>query len=305
MVESYRETPTGGNVTQVKIWLRRLFCLSPLITVLIAAPSFASLVVVLAKNLGGPIAYAVYFTSSYGLTVTVTGLVRLAKAVREKVVRVPLVSRLVRDSSLRMRLALRIGFVVNLLYVVLKLSAGIYYRSEWFLALAVYYTLLMGMRFSLFRCKNEAEILSLKQELRRYRLCGLMMFPMDLALVSIVFLMAHHQRGFDYPGFLIYAMAAYAFYAVISAAISLVRLRKHQNVLISAAKAVKLTTAMVSVLALETAMLDRFGGSESLSFRVSAIEATGGGICSIVFCMAVFMTAHGSRELKKYNETKS
>lgn len=300
MVKDYRETPTGGNVTQVKIWLRRLFCLSPLMTVLIAAPAFAALVVVLAKKFGGPIAYAVYFASSYGLTVTVTGLIRLAKAVR-----VPLVSRLIRDSSLRMRLTLRIGFVVNLLYVVLKLSAGIYYRSEWFLALAAYYTLLLGMRFSLFKCKNETEILSQKQELRRYHLCGLMMFPMDLALVSIVFLMAHHQRGYNYPGFLIYAMAAYAFYAVISAVVSLVRLRKHQNILFSAAKAVKLTAAMVSVLALETAMLDRFGGSESLSFRVSAIEATGGGVCSIVFCMAVFMTAHGSRELKKYNETKS
>ena len=131
------------------------------------------------------------------------------------------------------------------------------------------------------------------------------MFPMDLALVSIVFLMAHHQRGYNYPGFLIYAMEAYAFYAVISAVVSLVRLRKHQNILFSAAKAIKLTAAMVSILALETAMLDRFGGSESLSFRVSAIEATGGGVCSIVFCMAVFMTAHGSRELKKYNETKS
>lgn len=300
MVEDYRETPTGGNVTQVKIWLRRLFCLSPLMTALIAAPAFAALIVVLAKNFGGPIAYAVYFASSYGLTITVTGLVRLAKAVR-----VSLVSRLIRDSSLRMRLTLRIGFVVNLLYVVLKLSAGIYYRSEWFLALAAYYTLLLGMRFSLFQRKNETEILSQKQELRRYRLCGLMMFPMDLALVSIVFLMAHHQRGYNYPGFLIYAMAAYAFYAVISAVVSLVRLRKHQNILFSAAKAIKLTAAMVSILALETAMLDRFGGSESLGFRVSAIEATGGGVCSIVFCMAVFMTAHGSRELKKYNETKS
>ena len=98
MVEDYRETPTGGNVTQVKIWLRRLFCLSPLMTVLIAAPAFAALVVVLAKNFGGPIAYAVYFASSYGLSVTVTGLVRLAKAVR-----VSLVSRLIKDSSLRMR----------------------------------------------------------------------------------------------------------------------------------------------------------------------------------------------------------
>ena len=201
-------------------------------------------------------------------------------------------------------MSLRFGFATNLLYVILKLAAGIYYRSAWFLALAAYYSLLTGMRFSLLHRERRSDILSRTQELWGYRLCGLMLFPMDLALTAIVILMARYQQGYDYRGSLIYAMAAYAFCAVISATISLVRLRKRKNALLSASMAVKLTAAMVSILALETAMLDRFGDSDSSDFRTAAIEATVGGVCIFVLCMAVFMIRYGTRELKKYNGTK-
>lgn len=290
-------------MTRIRAWQRRLLCLPAPLTILIAAPSFAAVAFVLAEGVEGPAAYLAYLASSYGLAVTVTGLIRLTAAARRRMARIPLAARLAGDSLFRMGLSLRFGFAMNLLYVALKLAAGIYYRSAWFLALAAYYVLLTGMRFSLLRRENGVGVLSRGQELRRYRLCGLMLFPMDLALSAIVVLMARHRRGYDYPGFLIYAMAAYAFYSVISATVSLVRLRKQKNALLSASKAVKLTAAMVSILALETAMLDRFG-TEGPGFRAAAIKATGGGMCAIVLCMAVFMTIHGTRELKKYDKSK-
>ncbi len=149
------------------------------------------------------------------------------------------------------------GFFINLLYIVMKLVSGILYRSTWFIALAVYYILLAVMRFLLVRRLNVQDEVS---ELRRYRLCGVMLLFMNQALADIVIFMVHQNQGFDYPGLLIYAMAAYAFYAVILAIVNVVKTRRHNSPILSAAKAINLVAAMVSILSLETAMLAQFGG---------------------------------------------
>ncbi len=52
--------------------------------------------------------------------------------------------------------------------------------------------------------------------------------------------MIHSGKGYAYPGTLIYAAAAYAFYSLTSAIVSLVRLRKFGSPAVSAAKMVSL-----------------------------------------------------------------
>lgn len=46
-------------------------------------------------------------------------------------------------------------------------------------------------------------------EWRRYRLCGIILLFMNVALAGIVILVVHENSGFEYPGMLIYAMAAF------------------------------------------------------------------------------------------------
>ncbi|MDE6031600.1 MAG: hypothetical protein K2G32_08275, partial [Oscillospiraceae bacterium] len=105
--------------------------------------------------------------------------------------------------------------------------------------------------------------------------------------------------GFDYPGLLIYAMAMYSFYSVITAVINLVKFRKHGSPLLSAAKAVNLVAALVSILSLETAMLAQFGGDNDPLFRKAMTGATGGGVCTIVIAMAAYMIWRAVKNLKK------
>ena len=69
---------------------------------------------------------------------------------------------------------------------------------------------------------------------------------------------------YEYPGVLIYAMAAYFFYAVIIAATNVVKFRRHGSPILSAAKAINLVAAMVSILSLETAMLAQFGSDNDM-----------------------------------------
>lgn len=63
---------------------------------------------------------------------------------------------------------------------------------------------------------------------------------------------------------------------------------------------VKLAAALMSMLALETAMLAQFGAEEDPeAFRRLMTGATGGGMCLIVLAMAVYMVVNATLQLKK------
>lgn len=252
--------------------------------------------------------YASYISSAYALIITVTGLVYINTAIggiRKFGSDHPLMKRFrstavgekyLTDVRFRAGVSLYQGFFINLLYIVMKLVSDILYRSTWFIALAVYYILLAVMRFLLVRRLNVKDEVS---ELRRYRLCGVMLLFMNQALAGIVIFMVHQNQGFDYPGLLIYVMALYAFYAVILAIINVVKTRRHNSPILSAAKAINLVAAMVSILSLETAMLVQFGGNDDPMFRKAMTAATGGGVCTIVIGMAIYMIWQANKNLKK------
>ncbi len=294
---------------KLKRILKKIFCLSPLWTFIVSLFGYGLVIAVAAFNIQNPILqYTSYVASAYALIVTVTGLVYINAAiggVRKFVSDHPLMKKFrstavgekyMTDVRFRAGISLYQGFFINLLYIVMKLVSGILYRSTWFIALAVYYILLAVMRFLLVRLLNVQDAIS---ELRRYRLCGVMLLFMNQALAGIVIFMVHQNQGFDYPGLLIYAMAAFAFYAVIRAIVNVVKTRRHNSTILSAAKAINLVAAMVSILSLETAMLAQFGGNDDPMFRKAMTGATGGGVCTIVIGMAIYMIWRANKNLKK------
>ena len=296
---------------RIKKILKRIFFLPPLFVVIIAVPAFAAVIYVLTKEIRGPLAYLSYFASAYALIITGVGFPGIVRSIRHwiechpltrKILSIPMGRRYVEDVKFRAEVSLGIGFTINLLYIVMKMVFGIYYRSTWFIALAVYYTLLAVMRFLLLYRKRWPEGKARQElELRRYRSCGIVLLFMNIALAGIVTFMVHQNRGYEYPGTLIYAMAAYSFYAVIIATINVVKFRRHGSPILSAAKAISLVAALVSILSLETAMLAQFGGEDDPLFRKVMTGATGGGICVIVLGMALFMIVKASKQLKQVN----
>ena len=288
--------------------LRKVFCLPPLRTVLISIFGYGFVLAVVVFDIRNPVLqYASYIASAYALVVTVTGFGYLRTAidgVKRWVSGHPLMKKFrstavgekyLTDARFRAGISLYQGFFINLLYIVMKLTSGIYYRSAWFIALAVYYLLLAVMRFLLVRRLHTQDAAA---ELRRYRLCGVILLLMNQALAGIVVFMVRQNRGFAYPGLLIYAMAAYAFYAVAIAVVNLVKTRRHQSPVLSAAKAVNLVAALVSILSLTTAMLSQFGGGDDSAFRRTMTGAVGGGVCTIVIGMAVYMIWRANKNLK-------
>lgn len=120
-----------------------------------------------------------------------------------------------------------------------------------------------------------------------------------LAGENVVILVVHQNSGFEYPGMLIYVMAMYTFYATIMAVRNVIKFRRYGSPVLSAAKVISLTAALVSMLSLETAMLTQFGAANDPAFRQVMTASTGAGISVLVLGMAIFMIVHSAKQMKQ------
>ena len=248
----------------------------------------------------GPLTYLAYIVSFYTLVVVCAWIPQLVRGVSARLHRNRHVHRYLTDLPFRIQVSLYSSLGINLLYAVMKLFFGAYYRSVWLGTFGVYYTLLTIMRFLLLRHLSRNDLGAVPvSEWKRYRLCGVILIPMTVALSGVVVLMYEKNEGFQYPGYLIYVVALYAFYATIAAAVRLVKYRKYQSPVIMAAKVISLASALVSILSLETAMLSQFGGSDDMAFRQLMIAATGAGVCAIILGIAVYMMIHAAKQLNQ------
>ena len=299
------------NLQNLKKLLKKIFLLPPIPTLLISIPAYGLVIYALtAENVERVISYVAYFLSAYALIITVTGITGVVRLVRQgvkqhplvrKMLGIPLVDRYLREDIFRAEAALYQGFFINLFYAGIKMFSGILYRSVWFTTLAIYYILLAVMRFSLLHhVRKEGTVGTNKASgWRRYRLCGIILLFMNFALAGIVILVVHQNSGFEYPGMLIYIMALYTFYATITAIMNVIKFRKFGSPVLSAAKAINLTAALVSMLSLETAMLTQFGSAGDADFRRTMTASTGAGVSLIVLGMAVFMIIHSTKYIHK------
>lgn len=296
----------AGKWGWIKKALKRAFCLPPALTAYVSIPSFGLFIYVLAAKVGGAIATAAYMASAYAAAVLAVWAVRLSWKVVEtnpfaqQVLAGPFGQRYLKDEVSRAELSLYAGLVFNLLNAAAQLVLGIYHRSLWYGSLAAFYILLSVIRFLLSRYVNTHTAgQDIRSELRQYRLCGVLLLFITPALAIIFVAVLHRNSGFEYPGILIYVMAVYAFCSVIVAAANVVRFKKIGSPVMDAAKAISLTKALVSMLALETAMLSRFGGGDGTQFHQALLGTTGGGVCVFVLGMALYMVVYAAKELKK------
>ena len=251
-------------------------------------------------------AYASYALSAYGLVLVCVRIPGVVRAVRTGFDRHPLVRRLLglgfvkrlrTDPVFGAQMGLYFSLALSLFHAFVHLIAGWTQRSLWFGALAGYYLLLTLMRalLSVYAWRRKTGRHPL-QEWRRYRLVGVVLLMMNQALSVVTALVVYRGEGFSYPGYTIYVMALYAFYAVFHALISMNRLRRRHSPVLLASGMITLVTALVSILSLETAMLAQFGSSAVFRTRMTA--ATGGAVCTLVLGAAIYMIVRAQREIK-------
>lgn len=241
------------------------------------------------------VSYPVYVISLYlvvAWSISLPGAVRRLRAV---VYGHRLGHRYLTDLAFRGRLSLVVSTLINTGYALFKLGVGCYYRSVWFGAVAVYYLVLSAARglllWNVYRTGGDKA-----REYRISRLCGCLLFVLTAALAAVAVQMVWDGRGYRYPGFLIFAAALYAFYAVAAAIRNLVRFRRLDSPLLAASKVLSLATALVSMLSLQTAMFASFGGGATFRRRMNA--ATSAGVCLLILFMAAAIVARAGRGVR-------
>lgn len=255
------------------------------------------------ENPNPVIVYFSYVFSAYTLTVVVLKCPGIYRRIKGGLFANRYSARYLTDVELRATISLYAGFCINVIYAVFKLRMGILLHSHWLMAVAVYYMILSVMRFGLL-CRQriagryEDKVLQYRFALRSYRFTGILMFGLNIAVSGMVVQMIWQNQTYEYPGYMIYAMAAYAFYCMGIAVKNLLKYRKLENPLLSAAKMLSASCAMISILALQTAMLTQFGDGEQSFVRLMN-GLTGSAVCMGIFIMAVVMVRKAGRELKR------
>ncbi len=246
--------------------------------------------------------YATYALSAYTLTVwcvRIPDVIKYAKKFRAE-------NRFAKvwfgDTRLRVNASLIFSTVWNSGYGIFQLALGIYHRSAWFYSLAGYYICLALMRLFLARhsVKNQSGE-KMYAELRRYRACGWIFFIVNLILSAMMFYMLAENRAKSHNIVTTIALATYTFFSFTMAIINVVRFRKYESPVFSAAKAISLAYASVSMLTLESTMLATFGGGElSDRSRLLFMGGTGTAIFLFITAMAIYMIVQSTKKLKVF-----
>ena len=255
------------------------------------------------------VAYFIYVLAFYTLvTVTVFCSMVLPKQIgsmKQKIHSHPIGHRYLTDRAFRTKISLYLSLGINLLYVGINLLSWHWIRSWWFAVLAVYYVIMAVMRFLLVRYVRTHQIgTSILKEWRHSRTCAYTLLLVNLSLSGAVLMILYQNRGYDYPGILIYIMAMYSFYATIHAIVDIVKYRSLGSPIMSTAKIVSLSAALVSMLNLETAMFAQFGGEMSQQNQNLMIILTGAGISVIVVTLSVLLIIKSTKEIRRDNYGK-
>lgn len=245
-------------------------------------------------------AYISYVLAAYTLTVwccRIPYLIRFIKTVKNEN---PYARMWLEDTRLRVNVSLFGSLAWNALYGLFQMWLGIVHRTFWFGSLGVYYICLAVMRYFLVsHTRRYAPGERMRAELVKYRACGWVFLVMNLALSLIVFFMLYWNRTFEHHMITAIAMAAYTFTTFTVAIVSMVKYRRYNSPVFSAAKAISFAAACVSMLTLTSTLLTTFDDGTMDPFtRRMMLGSVGVAVILVVVGMAVGMIARGTRRLK-------
>ena len=206
------------------------------------------------------------------------------------------------------------SLVITLAFAVYNGTVAIVIKSIWFGALAGYYILLIVLYASIlvYHGKRRKALnggLDKRQVLindaKRYRAYGVILFLLPVCLSFAIMQMVAFGESFVHTGITIYVYAVYAFYKIIRAVYNVVKEWKNRAMLIMAARNIKLADALVSILALQTAMFREFSdGFDDITVKTFN-AVTGLVVCLLTVALGVFMIVDASIRIKKLKKEQN
>lgn len=214
------------------------------------------------------------------------------------------IKRYFSDVQLRINISLYGSLIWNIAFAIFQLGLGFYHNSLWFYSMFAYYVLLGTVRFFLLKHTRKYKAAEeLLVENKKYLISGWLLLIMNIALGVIVFFIVKMNKTFYHHMITTIALAAYTFFTFTFAIVNLVRYKKYNSPVYSAAKTISLIAAAVSMLTLETTMLTTFGGPSDQLFNRLILSLTGAAVVGFAITMAIRMIIIGNKRQK--NNTPS
>jgi hypothetical protein len=193
------------------------------------------------------------------------------------------------------------SFLMSLLFSGFNAYMGIKNRSIWYGALAAFYIALAFLRGGVLayhksrigkKTQNDEYV-----KAKVYRNSGIITLILNIALSSAIAQMIFSNTHFTYMGWTIFAYAAYAFYKITMSIIALIKAQKQTDLTVRAIRNINLVDALVSILALQTALLSMFSEGE---INISIFNTFTGIVVSLLSLgIGIYMIASANKKMKE------
>ena len=236
---------------------------------------------------------------TYSTALIIKNLAITVKSVKEWLRAHPFTGKLMDDFGFR-KIIFGIGsFVMSVGYGLINGYTWLITGSIWHGALAIYYVMLALTRGGILVHhkrkigKDHDEIFVEIKEATTCRNSGIVLLVLNSALFLVVLMMTFAGKSFRYQGTLIYAYAAYTVYKLTMAIVNLPKSKRQGDMTVEAMQAVSLTDALVSLIALQTALLAQFGTDGVNQVLYNGV--TGTLVCLGVLAIGVIIIVRGQK----------
>lgn len=191
------------------------------------------------------------------------------------------------------------GIVADFAFAAFRGFLGIRYASVYALSAAAYYLMLGLIRVLLaVSWRKRAEKGGVAFEKRRYRLTARLLLVLNIPAGGMLLLLVKDNPASSYPGYTIYAVAAYTFYMLTLSVIHLIKRKKLGSPILSAAAALNFIAALMSLSGLQNSLISEFSPGDE-AYRVLMNTLTGTGVWFLAVGISVFMMISSSVRKRK------
>lgn len=216
------------------------------------------------------------------------------------------VEKYLTDDIFQTQTMLLASLAMNIAAATFKFVMGVWFGSKWLVTVSIYFLTLSAMRLLLLNRERKSKKLETPEhkrlyDLKGYRACGYMVLFMNMIVGRMIVQMLVDNEGYDYPGLMLYLIGLFAIANFANAIYNVKKYWHIYNPMISAAKRLSFSTALVLLYTLQTSALARFGNNhEQLRRLLNSIS--GAAVELVLFTMAILMIVRSNQEMHKLKE---
>ena len=216
------------------------------------------------------------------------------------------VEKYLTDDIFQTQTMLLSSLAMNIAAATFKFVMGVWFGSKWLVTVSIYFLTLSAMRLLLLNRERKSKKLETPEhkrlyDLKGYRACGYMVLFMNMIVGRMIVQMLVDNEGYDYPGLMLYLIGLFAIANFANAIYNVKKYWHIYNPMISAAKRLSFSTALVLLYTLQTSALARFGNNHEQLRRL--LNSISGAVVELVlFTMAILMIVRSNQEMHKLKE---